>query len=112
MEATARPRAKICCIGSVDEAWLAVQCGASAVGLVSAMPSGRGPIAESLIHSIALRVPPGVSTFLLTCLQDAESIIHQHRRCRTSTLQLCDRLTTGHYEDLRDALPGIKIVQV
>jgi phosphoribosylanthranilate isomerase len=33
---------KICCIASIDEARLAVSAGASAIGLVSAMPSGRG----------------------------------------------------------------------
>ena len=35
-----RPFIKICCIASVDEAALAVAAGASALGLVSAMPSG------------------------------------------------------------------------
>jgi len=42
-------RIKICCISSVDEAALAVRCGADAVGLVSAMPSGPGVIAESVL---------------------------------------------------------------
>jgi phosphoribosylanthranilate isomerase len=34
------PRIEVCCIASVDEAWLAIRHGASALGLVSAMPSG------------------------------------------------------------------------
>lgn len=86
--------------------------GASAVGLVSAMPSGPGPIDESLIAAIAARVPPGVATFLLTCLQDADAIIAQQRRCGTNTLQLVDTPVPGTYAALRHALPGIRIVQV
>ena len=91
MNPTKKPRVKICCIGSVEEAWMAIDAGASAVGLVSAMPSGPGPIPEDLIAEIAATIPPGVSSFLLTCLQDAASIIEQQRRLRVNTIQMCDR---------------------
>ncbi len=91
---------------------MAIRHGASALGLVSAMPSGPGVIAEETIAEIARTVPPGVGSFLLTSRQDAASIIEQQRRLRVSTLQLCDRLTTGSHRDLRAALPGIGIVQV
>src|SRR5688572_24359613 len=87
-----KPRFKVCCIASPAEMRLAVRYGASAVGLVSAMPSGPGPIDEGLIARIAAAVPPGVASFLLTCLQDADAIIAQHRRTRTNTIQLCDRI--------------------
>jgi phosphoribosylanthranilate isomerase len=107
-----KPRVKICCMASVEEAWMAIEAGASAVGLVSAMPSGPGPIPEELIAEIAAIIPPGVSSFLLTCLQDAASIIDQQRRLRVNTIQICDRLTQGSYHDLREALPGISLVQV
>lgn len=86
--------------------------GASAVGLVSAMPSGPGPIDEALIAEIAARVPPGVATFLLTCLKDADAIVAQQRRCGTNTLQLVDALPSGEHDRLRRALPGVKLVQV
>ena len=108
-----RPRIKICCIQSVAEARLAVAHGADAIGLVSAMPSGAGIIAdERLIPEIAATVPPPVATFLLTSLTDTDAIIAQHRRCRTTTLQLVDALTRGTHADLRAALPGIRLVQV
>ncbi len=106
------PRAKIGCISSIDEAKLAVGYGASALGLVSDMPSGPGVISESLIQSIAATVPPPVATFLLTCLSDAEAIIAQQRRCRTNTIQICDRIAVESYDLLRESLPGISIVQV
>jgi phosphoribosylanthranilate isomerase len=112
MKPTTKPRVKICCIASVEEAWMAIDAGASAIGLVSAMPSGPGPIPESLITEIAATVPPGVSSFLLTCKQDAASIIDQQRRLRVNTIQICDRLPRGSHEELREALPGVSLVQV
>lgn len=111
MRATKHPRVKICCISSRDEARMAIDCGASAVGLVSAMPSGPGVISEEQIADIAASVPPPIATFLLTSKQDAETIIAQQRRCRTSTIQIVDRFL-GSYETLKLALPGISIVQV
>jgi phosphoribosylanthranilate isomerase len=112
MKPTTKPRVKICCIASIEEAWMAIEAGASAIGLVSAMPSGPGPIPEELIAEIAATVPPGVSSFLLTCLQDVDGIIDQQRRLRVNTIQICDRLTRGSYRELREALPGVSLVQV
>jgi hypothetical protein len=86
------PRVKVCCIASEEEAALAVRLGASAIGLVSRMPSGPGPIPEPRIRDIARTVPPGVATFLLTCETTAELIIEQQRFGRTTTLQLVDGL--------------------
>ena len=107
-----RPRVKVCCIASEEEAALAVRMGASAIGLVSRMPSGPGPIPESRIRDIARTVPPGVATFLLTSETTAELIIEQQRFCRTTTLQLVDEVERGVHARLREALPGISIVQV
>ncbi len=112
MKASNKARIKICCIQNIDEARLAIRLGASALGLVSEMPSGPGVISESDIAEIAAKVPPPIATFLLTSKQVAREIIEQQRRCRTNTLQLCDRLISGSYDDLRKALPGISIVQV
>lgn len=109
---TSRPRVKICCVASVAEARAAVRHGASALGLVSEMPSGPGVIPEELIAEIAAVVPPAVASFLLTCRQTADSIIEQQRRTRVNTIQLCDRLKPGAHQTLRRALPGIALVQV
>ncbi len=105
-------RVKICCIQTVGEAALAIRYGASSIGLVSCMPSGPGPIPEDRIAGIACTIPPGIGSFLLTSLTDTDAIISQHRRCRTNTIQLVDRLTHGTHADLREAIPGISIVQV
>jgi phosphoribosylanthranilate isomerase len=112
MKATATPRVKICCISSVEEAALAVECGASALGLVSHMPSGPGVISDQQIAEIAATVPPPIGTFLLTSRQNVSDIIAQHHFCRTNCIQICDHLTGGTHRDLKDALPGISIIQV
>jgi phosphoribosylanthranilate isomerase len=112
MNPTRTPRVKICCISSVDEAALAVACGASALGLVSSMPSGPGVISDELIAEIAATVPPTIGTFLLTSRQRVTDIIEQQRFCQTNTIQICDHLTQGTHRDLKEALPGISVVQV
>ena len=107
-----RTRIKICCITDCDEARLAIRHGADALGLVSAMPSGPGPIEESAITAICASVPPPIATFLLTSATSAHQIIDQQRRCRANTLQLVDRMPASAYSMLRRALPGIALVQV
>src|SRR5688572_23453686 len=103
---------KICCIASLDEARLAIDAGASAIGLVSAMPSGPGPIDEADIAAIAAAVPPPTETFLLTALTDAEAVAAQHRRCGTTALQLVDALEEVELRRLRRLLPDVRLVQV
>jgi phosphoribosylanthranilate isomerase len=112
MRASVTPRVKICCIASVEEAAMAVEYGASAIGLVSHMPSGPGVIDEERIAEIASTVPPSIGTFLLTSRQRVDDIIQQQRLCRTNTIQICDHLTRGTHRELKDAFPGISIVQV
>ncbi len=105
-------RIKICCIADEQEARLAIRYGVSALGLVSAMPSGPGPIPEERIAEIAKVVPAGTDTFLLTSLTDARSIVAQHARCGTTTIQIVDHLGLDALKDLRDSLPHVKLVQV
>lgn len=107
-----RTRVKICCISSLDEAKLAIQHGADALGLVGHMPSGPGVISDDMIARIADFIPPPVNTFLLTSETSASEIIAHHQKVHTSTIQIVDALSKGTYEEIREALPGIKLVQV
>lgn len=112
MEPTDRPRVKICSIGSVEEAKLAIRYGASALGLVSEMPNYSGVVSEALIAQVAGMVPPSVSSFLLTNKHNALEVMAQQRRLGVNTIQICDQLQFSTYEDLRQKLPGINLVQV
>lgn len=107
-----RIRLKICCIATVSEARLAWESGADVLGLVSAMPSGPGPIEEEDIAEIVATVPPGVGTMLLTSRSDAAGIVAQLRRTRASLVQLVDEVPGATYRMLRDLLPSVKLVQV
>lgn len=105
-------RVKICCISSVEEARLAIKYDASALGLVSEMPSGPGVINESLIAEITAQVPPPVATFLLTSKQTSDEIISQQIRTKVNTLQLVDHVPYEELKKVRKELTGVKLVQV
>jgi len=105
-------RIKICCISTISEALLAIETGADAIGLVARMPSGPGPIPDELIREIAQEVPPPVATFLLTSETSASEIIKHHLRTNTNTIQIVDLLSDGTYNQIKEALPSVKIVQV
>ncbi|MDN5200591.1 phosphoribosylanthranilate isomerase [Fulvivirgaceae bacterium BMA10] len=107
-----KPRVKICCIKDENEASMAIEFGASALGLVGEMPSGPGVIPDEDIRNIARKVSPPVATFLLTSKTKANDIISHHQLVHTNTIQIVDQLTEGNYQDIRNALPGIKLVQV
>jgi phosphoribosylanthranilate isomerase len=97
---------------SIDEVWMAVEAGASAIGLVSPMPSGPGPISNEKAAEIAAEVPPGIDAFLLTPHQTVEELVEQNRLVKARTLQLVDALPEGAHAELRRAMPGVKLVQV
>jgi phosphoribosylanthranilate isomerase len=91
---------------------MAIDLGASALGLVSKMPSGPGIIPDDLILTISKMVPPPISTFLLTSETSAEQILDHHQRTLTNAIQMVDEPTEGTYEAIRKALPSVKMVQV
>tara|TARA_R110001583_G_scaffold61034_2_gene180885 strand:+ start:25573 stop:26229 length:657 start_codon:yes stop_codon:yes gene_type:complete len=107
-----KPQIKICCISSIEEAKLAINLGASALGLVGQMPSGPGIISNELINKIARSVPKDIDTFLLTSETEVAKIVNHYSKVNTTTIQIVDELTKGTYAELKYVLPHIKIVQV
>ena len=91
---------------------MAIEYGASAIGLVGKMPSGPGPISDELIRHISKTVPPPVATFVLTSETSVTEIIEHYHRTETNTIQIVDSLSSGTYNQLKTSLPGVKIVQV
>jgi phosphoribosylanthranilate isomerase len=107
-----RIRVKICCIETEDMARQAIAAGASALGLVTAMPSGPGVISDVLARRIAGLAPPGVATFLLTAETDPARLVAQVAAAGTNVVQIVDAAAPQAYAALRQALPAVKIVQV
>ena len=109
------PRIKVCCIANLEEAMLAIACGATAIGLVSdEMPSGPGTISIETISTIARAVAGEVETFFLTCRTRADEIVELATSAECSTVQICDALEGDaiSYSLIRAALPRTRIVQV
>ncbi len=106
------PRVKICCISSTLEAEWAIEQGASAIGLVSNMPSGPGVINNEQIASIAKTIPSTISTFLLTSETKADKIIAQTKLFDIDTIQLVDEVSDEDLKDLKDLLNDITLIQV
>ena len=107
-----KPLIKICCIASLEEAQMATDACVTAIGLVGRMPSGPGVIEDALIRDIAASAPGGIETFLLTSETSPVEIIAHHRRTKTTTIQLVDTVSNANYQDLRNAMPDVKLVQV
>ncbi|MBR56107.1 N-(5'-phosphoribosyl)anthranilate isomerase [Candidatus Poribacteria bacterium] len=105
-------RVKICCIASVEEANLAINFGAWALGLVGHMPSGPGVISDLAIAKITSSVPSYIKTCLLTSETTADGIITHHRKTSTNMIQIVDSVDRKVYEVLRKELPKVSIVQV
>lgn len=107
-----RVRLKVCCISSLEEAKLAIDAGADALGLVGDMPSGPGIISDDLITEIARATPPPVSTFLLTSETTADQIAKHAIKTGVDTIQLVDHIALEEYPKLRAQLTSQRLVQV
>jgi phosphoribosylanthranilate isomerase len=107
---------KICCMQSIDEAEMAIEAGALAIGLVASMPNGPGPIGDDEIADIAahVRARSGarVWTTLLTSRIDQEAIADHVAATGVNTVQIVDAPAPGTYAHLRRAHPSLRIIQV
>lgn len=106
-----RTRIKICCIQSADEAKLALDAGADAIGLVSDMPSGPGPIPDSRIRTVIGSFPDGMSV-LLTSRTSSDAIREHVNYCRPVALQLVDLVSPEIRESVKAEFPDLAIIQV
>jgi len=103
---------KICCIQSLEEARLAMNHGAHALGFVSEMPSGPGTIADSEIAEIIEKIPPEFATVLLSSRTDPGAIVEHQRETRANTLQLVAPVTPDDFFRVKELLPGVALVKV
>ncbi|NNJ74563.1 MAG: phosphoribosylanthranilate isomerase [Anderseniella sp.] len=107
-----RVRIKVCCIASREEAQIAINAGADAVGLVARMPSGPGSISDEEIADIAAWVPPPVATFMLTAETTADAISRHLDRTRPTTVQIVSHIDQAEAAKLAVLQPHVRRVQV
>jgi len=107
-----RTRVKVCCIASVEEARLAIQAGADAIGLVGAGPLSPRTIPDARIAEITAAAPPPVATFLLTAERTADAISAHIRRTRPTAVQILAPLDPAEAARLAKLEPHVRRVQV
>jgi phosphoribosylanthranilate isomerase len=107
-----RTRIKVCCIGSPDEARLAIAAGADALGLVARMPSGAGQISDGKIAEVTAMAPPPVATFLLTSETTAVAISDHIQATRPTTVQVVWHIDPEQSALLAKIEPHVRRVQV
>jgi phosphoribosylanthranilate isomerase len=107
-----QPIVKICCIQNEQEARLALKHGATALGLVSEMPSGPGIIPIEQIRGVAEYISDSAMSVLLTSNQDANIIIEQIRFSGVNTVQIVDEVSSATYSLIRQECPAVNIIQV
>ena len=105
-------RIKICCIASIEEAELALDCGADALGLVSAMPSGPGVIDDDAIMRITHWIAGRAPSVLLTSRTSADEISAQLAASHPSVLQLTDAVADADLLALRALHPDVVLMPV
>lgn len=101
-------------MASFEEVQLAIRAGADAVGLIgaSAMLSSPRAIDDSIVAAIAARVPPPITTFLLTSEGTAAGIAQRVLAAGVSAVQISSHLGASESEQLPKLLPTIRRVQV
>lgn len=107
-----RTRVKVCCIADVEEARLAIQLGADALGVVGPMPSGPGTTSHAAAAEVARSTPPPVATFLLTSETTAEGIADHVRRIRPTVVQVVSHVDPSEYEALDQRVPRSEVARV
>lgn len=103
---------KVCCIASIDEAEMALDAGADALGLVSAMPSGPGVIEDADIARIAEWIGSRAATVLLTSRLTADGVDDQIRHAHPAVLQLVDAVPDAEITAIRTRHPDIVMMPV
>jgi phosphoribosylanthranilate isomerase len=107
-----RTRTKVCCIASVEEARLAIEAGADAIGLVGAKPAGPRTLSDAEIAEVAAVAAPPVATFLLTSEQTADAISAHVQRTHPTTVQILSQIDPAESARLAELEPHVRRVQV
>lgn len=103
-------RVKICGIRSLEDARLAVDLGADAIGLlVGQLHTSPDFIGAKEARAIVGEMPPFVATVLVTHLHDREKIAKLVAEVHPSTLQLHGQSAPQDVKALRAQFPSLKI---
>ncbi len=105
-------RAKICGINTWDNAKIALDCGADALGfLVGITHLAEDKIEVEDAKKIIDKLPPFVSSVAVTHLQDAKKIVDMCKYLGITTLQIHDYISPEEVAYCKSELKSVKIIK-
>jgi phosphoribosylanthranilate isomerase len=105
-------RVKICGIRTIEDARLAISCGADAIGLLVGQKHRSDDfISVELAQEIGKICPPYVSPVLVTHLEKATEIYQLASRIGVNTIQIHSECQLQEIKTLRQMLPFYKLVK-
>jgi len=105
-------RIKICGITNFSDAEMATKYGADALGfLLGIRHRSEDVISVDKAKTIIRKLPPFVTTVMVTHLLDAKSICELHKEVKTHVIQLHDDIPSSEILILRKALPEVKLLK-
>lgn len=105
-------RAKICGINTWENAKIALDCGADALGfLVGITHLAEDKISVEDAKKIIEKLPPFVSSVAVTHLQDTSKIIEMCKYLKVTTLQIHDYISPEEVLICKKNLPSVKIIK-
>ncbi|HEY1477593.1 MAG TPA: phosphoribosylanthranilate isomerase [Chthoniobacterales bacterium] len=101
---------KICGIRRSEDALLAAQCGADAVGLlVGQRHSSPDFVTAALAGEISRTLPPSVEAVLVTHITEVDEIERLLRQSRITAVQLHSEITADSVANLRTRFRDVKV---
>ena len=107
-----RPRVKICCMASVEEATLCAELGVDLVGLVGPMPSGAGIVSPQVCREISDHAAAWVTPVLLTSSETAQDIRTDVEDANVRAVQLVRHVEPSVHRELAMTVPHVRRFQV
>lgn len=105
-------RVKICGIRNFEDAMTAIQAGANAIGfLVGITHLAEDKITKEDAKAIIEKLPPFVSTVLVTHLTDTLEIVNLAKFLNVNTVQIHDYIPPKAMDAVRAQLPNCKLIK-
>ena len=101
---------KICGIRRQEDALLAAELGADAIGvLVGQKHNSPDFISATVARDISRALPPSVEAVLVTHVEDVDEIERLLQQSEITTIQLHGEIAPSSVEGLRDRIPHLKV---
>lgn len=105
-------RVKICGNRTIEEAKMAVEAGADAVGfLVGIRHDSDDSLAPETARDIVKHIPPFISTVVVTHLVTAKEVVDLCDRILPTTVQLHDDIVPRQIAEIRMVRPHLKLIK-